>query len=516
MHAAKNQLFLSGNEAIARGAWEAGVAVACAYPGTPSTEILEAMSQYSEVDSQWSVNEKVAFEVALGASYGGVRALYASKHVGLNVAMDPLMSASYTGIHGGFVAVVADDPGMHSSQNEQDTRWIGPFGKVPVLDPSDPGDAYTFIQEAFKISEQFDTPVIFRTTSRVSHSKENLPVGTRGETPRKPFAVDIPKYVLVPGNARRRHLVVEQRTEQLKAFAETTPLNRVELGDRSIGFITSGTTYQYIRECYPQASILKLGLAWPLCEEKIRAFAQDVQEVMVIEELDAYYETQIKAMGIKVKGKHPSFLCGELRPEYIPDIVAGKPKDERKVAATPPSFCKGCPHRFVFKVLHDLDLVVAGDIGCYALGAMQPFASLHTCVCMGSGVTFLEGFRRAHFPDEKKVVGVVGDSTFFHSGITGLINAVYNGSKGVQLILDNSITAMTGGQDNPATGKTITGAPAPKVSIEEICRACGADNVDVIKTSDTKGLTELIQRRLEEDALSVIITRSPCILTKMS
>jgi indolepyruvate ferredoxin oxidoreductase alpha subunit len=513
-HIKNDQQFLSGNEAIARGAWEAGLRVACAYPGTPSTEILETLATFNDIDTQWSVNEKVAYEVAAGAAYGGVRSLFACKHVGLNVAMDPLMTSSYTGINGGFVVVVADDPGMHSSQNEQDTRWVGPYSKLPILEPADPSEAYAYVKNAYEISERFDTPVIVRMTTRVSHSKENLMVGSREEITPKPFATDIRKYVMVPANARRRHVVVEQRQVDLAAYAEQSPLNVVCDGDRSIGFITSGETYHYIKEKHSGNAVLKLGMVWPLCENKIRRFIESVEKAYVVEELDPFLETMIQAMGMKVAAKDPSFRVDELKPEYIPAIVSKKPKGAVEKAMRPPQLCKGCPHRLVFKALSNAGLVVAGDIGCYTLGTLPPFSALHTCLCMGAGVTVHEGFRRAHFSDSNKVVGVVGDSTFVHSGITGLINAAYNNMKGLLFILDNSTTAMTGGQNHPATGKTITGAPGKKLVLEELCRSCGADTVDVIKPQRFKQMEALIQKRLSEDTLSVIIVRSPCLLIK--
>lgn len=514
MSTVDSMMFLSGNEAIARAAWEAGLKVAAAYPGTPSTEILEAVATYDEIDSQWSVNEKVALEVAYGASMGGVRSMYCSKHVGLNVAMDPLMTAVYTGVAGGLVLIVADDPGMHSSQNEQDTRWAGLYGKVPILEPSDPHECYEFVKLAFDLSEQFDTPVIVRTTTRVSHSKETMKVGTRVEQAHKGFTKDWTKFVMVPGNARKRHVLVEEHIEKLRQWAGSTPINRIEPGSGDTGFVVSGVTYHYVKEIYPNAPLLKLGMTNPLSTELVRKFASSVSSVMVIEELDPVLEMQIRAAGVNVKAKHPSFLQGELKPELIADLVAGKPRDEPVRAMRPPQLCKGCPHRLAFKALGELDLVVSGDIGCYTLGSLPPFSALHTCVCMGAGVTVHEGLRRARFPESNKVVGVIGDSTFVHSGITGLINAAYNRVKGLILILDNGTTAMTGNQDHPSTGKTIKGEPTKQLSLEAICSACGADNVDVFRPQDYKGMKELIGKRVAEDALSVIILRSPCILIK--
>ena len=501
---------LSGDEALGRGAWEAGVRVACAYPGTPSTEILEYLSGYPEIDSQWSVNEKVAFEVSLAAAIGGVRSLFACKHVGLNVAMDPLMTASYTGVNAGFVAVVCDDPGMHSSQNEEDTRWVAVFGKLPLIEPAGPAEAYEFVKEAFALSERFDTPVLLRMTTRVAHSKEDVPTRTRIELPPREFTVDIPKYVMVPRNAYRRHGKVEERQAALAKFAETTPLNRVEPGDPRIGFITSGVSYYYLKEQYPDASILKLGFGYPFCDEKIRSFAAGVRELFVVEELDPFIEEHCRNLGLSVRGRHPSFRIGELRPELLPAVVKGEEKIEAPSTARRPVLCRGCPHRFVFTLLRKTRAIVAGDIGCYTLGSSAPLSALHTCVCMGAGVTFQEGFRRA-MPG-RKIVGVLGDSTFVHSGITGLINAVYNKAKGLVIILDNSTTAMTGGQNHPATGRTITDQPTHRLSIEELCRACGVPTVDVISPYEFRKLDALIRERLAGDGLSVIIARAPCRL----
>lgn len=507
-----NSLLLSGNEAVARGAWEAGLMVAAAYPGTPSTEILENLSSYKEIDSQWSVNEKVAFEVAYGASLGGVRSLYASKHVGLNVAMDPLMTSVYMGVNAGFVAVVCDDPGLHSSQNEQDSRWVGHFGKVPIIEPAGSSEAYDFIGEAFSISEKFDTPVLFRMTTRIAHAKEDVETGKRKEGKKKPLVKNSQKYVMVPGNAFRRHGVIEERMEALKAFSEKTPLNRVEKGSGKLGFITSGVTYQYIRENYPDASVLKLGFTHPLCEKKIRAFAKSVKELVLIEEGDPFLELSLNALKIKFRTRHPSFRIGELRPEYIPQIVKGQKKDDEPVAVRKPSLCPGCPHHFVFHTLQKFPgAFVSGDIGCYTLGALAPYNALHSCICMGGGLTVAEGLKRAR--PGTPVIGVIGDSTFVHSGITGLINAAYNKSKGVLFILDNSITAMTGGQEHPGSGFTIRNEQTFKLDLVKLCYACGADIVDVVSPFKTRELEELIQSRMSTDALTVIIAQAPCKLT---
>ncbi len=504
--------FLSGDEALGRGAFEAGLSVACAYPGTPSTEILQYLSKFSEVDSQWSVNEKVAFEVALGAAIGGVRSLYASKHVGLNVAMDPLMTSSYTGINAGFVIVVCDDPGLHSSQNEQDTRWVSIYSKLPMIEPSSPSEAYLFIKEAFEISEQFDTPVLFRMTTRVAHSKEGVQISTHTEMDKKDLPIDISKYVMVPGNAFKRHILVEKRMEKLSKLAETTSLNSLENGTSGAGFLTTGVSYHYIKEMYPDASVLKLGFTYPFCDSKIREFSRDLKELYIVEELDPFIEEHVKTLGIPFKTKDNSYRIGELQPQDITRIVEGLPRIEVKSTARKPVLCRGCPHRFVFTILKRLKVTVAGDIGCYTLGATPPLSALHTCVCMGAGITIHEGLRRAH-PDQK-IIGVIGDSTFIHSGITGLINAVYNNVKGIIIILDNSTTAMTGGQNHPATGLTITNQKAPRLLLEEICKSCGVSNVDILTPFKFKELESLIRQRLTEDALSVIIAREPCRLVE--
>lgn len=508
------EAFLSGNEALAQGAWEAGLSVACAYPGTPSTEIMEALATYKELDVQWSVNEKVAYEVAYGAAVGGVRSLFACKHVGLNVAMDPLMTSSYAGINAGFVVVVCDDPGMHSSQNEQDTRWVGIYAKLPVLEPSSPAEAKQFVAEAFKISEKFDTPVIIRMTTRISHTKENVKLAKRVAVKPVKLEPDMRKYVMVPGNARVRHEFIEKRLEKLQRFSERTKLNNVEIKDTKLGFITSSVSYNYLKEIYPDASYLKLGFLYPFCDKKISEFAKSVKKLVVVEELDPFLEEHIKALGIrKAKFKNPSFRTGELTPEVMEDVADGKVKNVTPRPGRAPRLCAGCPHWATFSVLKKLGLFVAGDIGCYTLGSLPPTSALHTCICMGAGVTFNEGLRRAH-PDGK-IVGVVGDSTFVHSGVTGLINAAYNKTKGIIFILDNSTTAMTGGQQHPATGWTIRNEQTKVLDLEKLCQACGADNVDVIKpTGNIKELEALVNKRLAEDALSVIIAKEPCVLIK--
>ncbi len=507
-----NQALLSGNEALAYGAYEAGLSVACAYPGTPSTEVLETLAQFPDVDAQWSVNEKVAFEVALGAAISGARSLFACKHVGLNVAMDPLMTASYTGILAGFVVVVADDPGMHSSQNEQDTRWVALYSKLPMLEPASPAEAKEFIQEAFKISERYDTPVLLRMTTRVSHTKENVVLKERQVPPRPEFERNIPKYVMVPGNAYQRHILVEKRLQQLQALSEKSRFNRIEKGTGKLGFITSGVAYQYVKESFPDASYLKLGMTYPFCDNKIKAFAKTVKKVVVVEELDPFIEEHVKALGVKVAAKDRSFRIGELSPELIAPLVAGQVKQEIKVVKRKPRLCPECPHWSTFAALKKLDAYVAGDIGCYTLACLPPMSALHSCICMGAGVTLSEGWHKG--APGKKIVGVLGDSTFVHSGITGLVNAAYNKAKGVILILDNSTTAMTGGQQHPATGLTIRNEPTKKLILEDLCRACGVDNVDVVDPKNFEEFRTILEKRINEDALSVIISRHPCKLLK--
>lgn len=499
---------MSGNEAAAQGAWEAGVGTACAYPGTPSTEILENLARFMEVDAQWSVNEKVAYEVALGAAMGGKRSLFACKHVGLNVAMDPLMTSSYTGISGGFVVVVCDDPQMHSSQNEQDTRWVGIFGKVPILEPSGPAEARQYVKEAFDLSEEFDTPVLVRMTTRVSHTKEDVEVGARAEVERRAFKRDVAKYVMIPKNARGRHKAVEERMSRLAAFAERSGLNREEAGSEDMGFVTAGVSYNYVKECYPDASVLKMGMAYPFCDEKIMDFAGRVKKLVVVEELDPFIEDHLKSLGLEITAKDASFRVGELGTEFVGEIVEGRKKQQVEAMGRKPLLCAGCPHRFAFSALKKLGVFVAGDIGCYSLASLPPLSSLHTCVCMGTGVTLTEGLKRAR--PEERIVGVLGDSTFVHSGVTGLINAVYNKAQGVVIILDNSITAMTGGQQNPATGLTIRNEETKKLDLEALCRSCGVENVDVIDHTDVKAFEQLVKKRVGQACLSVIIARSPC------
>lgn len=505
--------FLSGDEALAQAAYEEGLGFAASYPGTPATEILEYLAKLPEVNAQWSVNEKVAFEVALAASIAGTRSLYASKHVGLNVAMDPLMTSAYVGVGAGFVVVSADDPGIHSSQNEQDNRLFARVAKIPLLEPSSPREAYFFVKHAFTISEKFDTPVMIRLTTRIAHTKENVVIGSRKELPWKEFKINIPKYVMVPKNAFARHIELEKRLGKLKAYSEKSVLNKIEINDKKIGFITSGVTYLYAKEMYPDASFLKLGMSFPFPDQLARKFAEKVKKIFVIEELEPYLEEQLLIAGIKFKAKDPSFRVGELRPEDIPEIVKGKARKYVLATSRKPVLCPGCPHRSVFSVLKKLRLTVTGDIGCYTLGALPPLGALHSCLCMGGGITFFEGFKKVL---GQNVVGVIGDSTFVHSGVAGLINLAYNKTRGLVIILDNSTTAMTGNQPHPGVGVTIKGETAKKLVLEDLCRACGADNVDVVGAYRIKELEDLIRSRVNAGALSVIIVRTPCRLIDRS
>ncbi|MBF0595745.1 MAG: indolepyruvate ferredoxin oxidoreductase subunit alpha [Candidatus Omnitrophica bacterium] len=508
--AKKPTQLLSGNEAVALGAAEAGLGFASGYPGTPSTEIIESLARLTDIDCQWAINEKVAFEVAYGASIGGLRSLFTAKHVGINVAMDPLMTAAYTGVNGGFVVVSCDDPGMGSSQNEQDNRLLAQAAKIPLVEPVSPGEAHTFVKEAFQISEDFDTPVMLRMTTRVCHTKQNITPGIAQPMVRKPFATDIRKYVMLPANARARRTGMDQRLAHLKDYSEHGPLNTVELNNRKLGFIVSGVAYLHAKEMYPNASFLKLGMSYPFPADMARSFAQSVEKVVVLEELEPFIETMCRLAGITVQGKHPSFAMGELKPEFVPLIVDGKEKTTVLAAARKPALCAGCPHRLVFGVLRTLGLTVAGDIGCYTLSAIAPFESMHTCLCMGGGITIFEGLWHAL---KKNVVGVIGDSTFMHSGVTGLMSAAYNGAKGVIIILDNGTTAMTGGQPHPATGTGLRGQKTKQVKIEDLARVAGADEVDVIDPINVKEFEALLKQRVSEDKLSVIITRRPCKLS---
>lgn len=498
---------LSGDEALARGAYEAGLKTAASYPGTPATEILEYLTQFDEVDAEWSVNEKVAYEVALGASIAGVRSIYSSKHVGLNVAMDPLMTSVYTGVGGGFIVVTADEPGLHSSQNEQDNRLISKFAKMPMLEPSSPREAYEMAKIAFDISEKFDTPVLIRLTTRVSHTKENVEISDRVEVENKPFTPNPAKYVMVPANAYRKHVEIEAKLTELQKYAEASPLNKMEINDTSIGIIADGVSYLYAKEVYPNASYLKLGMTFPFPDKLIKEFAGKVKKLYVIEELEPFIEEHIKQLGIEVIAKDPSFRVGELNTVLIKEIIEGKKKTDVPAKARRPVMCPGCSHRPIFYALNKLKAFVAGDIGCYTLGASQPLASVHTTVCMGASITVFTSMSK--ILGHNKVAGIIGDSTFVHSGITGLVNAAYNKAKGLIIISDNSTTAMTGSQPNPSTGVTAKGEQTKKLSLEQICIASGADIVESIHAFDGN-LQNKIKELMDKDALSVLIVRYPC------
>lgn len=507
---------LTGNEAIARGAFEYGVSVATAYPGTPSTEILENVGQYREIKAQWSPNEKVALEVAAGAAIAGARVLCAMKHVGVNVAADPLFTLSYSGINGGLVLVSADDPGMHSSQNEQDNRYYAKFAKVPMLEPADSQEAKDFVGIALELSEQFDVPVLLRSTTRISHSKSLVELQDPMEREVKPYTKDIKKYVMIPGNARVKRVQLEKRYEQLKEYSENTPLNSALYNDKTVGVITSGISYQYVREALPNASVLKLGFTWPLPSELIKSFAAQVETLYVIEETEPYLEEHIKALGLSVVGKEIFPITGELSVGIIQRAMGGEAHLPGKMAADvpvrPPVLCPGCPHRGVFYVLKQLKLAVTGDIGCYTLGALAPLDSMDTCICMGGSIPMALGFEKAHPQLAEKSVAVIGDSTFMHSGITGLIDVVYNGGTSTVLILDNSTTAMTGHQEHPGTGKTLHKDPTAQVDLEALCKAVGVKRVFVIDPFELDELKSLVQQETATREPSVIIARRPCAL----
>ena len=512
---------LSGNEAIARGAYESGAKVATAYPGTPSTEILESLSTYAGLHAEWSPNEKVALETGMGAAFGGARALVVMKHVGVNVAADPLFTLSYTGLRGGLVLVTADDPELHSSQNEQDNRNYAKFAKVPMLEPSDSQEAKDFTEMAFDLSEKFDTPVMLRTTTRVSHSKSIVLVGEPAEPTGKPQLVKDPmKFVMLPANARKRHPIVEKRIEELTRFAETFPGNRVEWGESKVGIITSGISYEYAKEVMPEASYLKLGMVYPLPREMIRSFASRVEKLFIVEELDPFIEEQVRAMGIEVTGKNLFPLCGELNPGLVERGLRGLlqvPKEEtyKNLPARPPIMCPGCPHRGIFSILSKMKLFVTGDIGCYTLGFLPPLSAIDTCVCMGASIGHAMGLDKALGKEALgKVVAVIGDSTFLHSGITSLLNVVYNKGAVTLIILDNRTTAMTGRQDHPGTGFTLKGEETSRVDLVKLSKALGVKHVKVVDPYQLASTERVIKREVRRPEPSVIISRAPCILSR--
>jgi indolepyruvate ferredoxin oxidoreductase alpha subunit len=548
----KGQLkLLSGNEAIARGAYEAGVRVATAYPGTPSTEILESITSYKEIYSQWSINEKVALEVASGASYGGARTLVAMKHVGLNVAADPFMTLAYTGINAGLVVVSADDPGMYSSQNEQDNRYYSRFSKVPMLEPSDSQEAKDFVISAFDISERFDTPVMLRTTTRISHSRSVVSLGRRVEHEDRKYEKDCQKYVMIPAFGRIRHKALLKRWKELVRFSEQSSLNCLyspkTKNDKSsrIGIITSGVSFQYAREIFENTPILKLGITNPIPYEVIRDFARDKEMLIVIEELEPFMEEQVRQMGlgVKIAGKEYFPQYGELSPEILEGIyrqlfgtdlitrrrskvtgtaindIENIPQDGENdkqsselIPKRPPVLCAGCPHRSVFYILKKLRLKVMGDIGCYTLSVLPPLNSLDSCLCMGAGIGQALGMEKADPEIKGKIVSVIGDSTFFHSGITPLVDSIYNKGSGVIIILDNRITAMTGHQVHPGVGITLMGEETNEIKAEEIARGAGVRNIRVVDPYEISLFEKTVREELKKDQLSVIIARRKCVL----
>ena len=509
-----------GNEAFARGLYEAGVTVCSSYPGTPSTEITEAAAKYNEIYCEWAPNEKVALEVAAGASIAGARTFCAMKHVGLNVAADPLYTFSYTGVNGGCVIGVADDPGMHSSQNEQDSRHHAIAAKVPMLEPANSSEAKEFVRMAYDLSEEFDTPFIVRMTTRISHSQSVVELCGRDEHPLKEYVKNAAKYVTLPAHARKLHVKVEERTQKLIEFAETSPLNRVEMNDTKIGIITSGAPYQYSKEVFGKnASYLKLGMVNPLPVKLIKDFAAECDTVYVIEELDDIIETHCKKIGVDVKGKEIFGFLGEFSQAVIAEKLLGEKKEFTEflenVPVRPPVMCAGCPHRGVFYVLSKLKCVVSGDIGCYTLGASAPLNAMDTTICMGASVSGLHGMNKARGAEfEKKAVAVIGDSTFMHSGITGLVNIAYNATNSTVIILDNSITGMTGHQQNPTTGYNIKGDPAAKINLEALCKACGINRVRVVDPYKMSEVEAAVKEELAAEEPSVIISRRPCALLK--
>ena len=506
-----------GNEAIARGAYEAGVKVSAAYPGTPSTEISENLVQYKDdLYCEWSPNEKVATEVAIGASMAGVRAMCSMKHVGVNVAADPLYTVSYIGVTGGLVMVAADDPGMYSSQNEQDTRMVARAAHVPVLEPSDSQEAKDFVKFAFDISEKYDTPVIIRTTTRLAHSQSLVELADREDIPDKTYERDIAKRVMMPAMAKGRHLVVEDREKRLESDSCDFSINKVEIRDTSIGVITSGIPYQYVREALPDASVCKLGLVNPLPRKLIEDFAKKVDTLYIVEELEPLTELQVRSWGIKCIGKEIFTVQGEYSANMIRSAILHEDvsvKSPAQVPNRPPILCPGCPHRSVYTVLNKLKLHAAGDIGCYTLGAVAPLSVIDTTVCMGSSISTLHGMEKAKGKEYiKNWVAVIGDSTFMHTGVNSLMNMFYNQGTGTVMILDNSTTGMTGHQDHAATGKTLQGDIVPAISIYNLCKAIGIKNVTEVDAFDIETLEKVVKESVASDELSVIITKSPCVM----
>ncbi|GAA0805508.1 indolepyruvate ferredoxin oxidoreductase subunit alpha [Clostridium sp. AF19-22AC] len=515
------KVIMLGNEAIARGAYEAGVKVSSAYPGTPSTEISEYLVQYrDDLYEEWAPNEKVAAEVAVGASLAGVRSMACMKHVGLNVASDPLYSVSYMGVNGGLVFVVADDPGLYSSQNEQDTRMVARASQVPVIEPSDSAEAKEFMKAAFELSEQFDRPFIVRLTTRLSHSQGMVELCEREAVEDKVYEKNIRKNVMMPGNAKLRHVEIEKRNLELAEAANTLPINRVEMNDTRIGVITSGIPYEYVKEALPEASVLKLGMVNPLPRKMIEEFASKVDTLYVVEELDPVIEEQVKSWGIKAVGKEIFTVQGEYSANMLRKAILKQDLEIKAPAEAPqrpPILCPGCPHRSVYYVLNKLKMHAAGDIGCYTLGAVAPLSVVDTTMCMGSSISTLHGMEKAKGKEYiKNWVAVIGDSTFLHTGVNSLMNMVYNNATGTVMILDNSTTGMTGHQDHAATGKTLQGDPTYAINIPALCHAMGVKNVVEINAFDIAELEKVIKEEVARDEVSVIITKSPCVLLDKS
>jgi len=520
---------LSGNEAVARGAYESGVRVASAYPGTPSTEILQNLAKYEGVYAEWAPNEKVAFEVGIGASMAGVRALVAMKHVGLNVAADPFMTFAYTGVNGGFLLACADDPGMHSSQNEQDNRYFARFAMVPLFEPSDSQEAKDMVGVALQVSEEYDTPSILRLTTRVSHSKGIVRMGSPSGTPAKGFSRDRKKYVMIPAYARIRHPMVLERLEKLRGFSERTSFNRIEWGKSSVGIICSGISYQYAKEVIPEASFLKLGMSYPIPEKKIRRFASKVKRLLVVEELEPFLEEQILAMGIRVEGKKYFPRLDEFSPEIVEEgLRKAKLLKPKRVSVTsvptpptaslprPPVMCPGCPHRSFFFALNQAKGIVLSDIGCYTLSVLPPLEAIDSCICMGASISTAHGvakaIERTQLEEKRPIFAVIGDSTFLHSGVTSLMDVAYNKGNVKVVILDNRTTGMTGGQDHPGTGRTLQGEQTRQVDLQKLVESLGIKRVRVVDPYDLKTTSQVIKEEVSAEEPSVIITNRPCVM----
>lgn len=506
-----------GNEAFARGAYEAGVKVVSSYPGTPSTEVTEAAAQYDGMHVEWAPNEKVGVEVAVGACIGGARALSCMKHVGLNVAADPFYTAAYTGVTGGLVLLVADDNGCHSSQNEQDSRYYGRGAGVPVLEPANAQECKDFMKYAYDLSEKYDTPVLIRSNTRISHSRGVVTVEDRQEKAISPYKKNVQKYVAMPAMAKALHIEQEKRLKAIEADSKDFEINRIEMADTKVGIITSGICYQYVKEALPEASVLKLGIINPLPKALIEEFASKVETLYVIEEGDPLFEEQIKAMGIKASGKELFTIQGEYSANMIRKAFDGDNADcipaQQDAPGRPPLLCAGCPHRGLFHILSKLKKTVIGDIGCYTLGALPPTSAMDACLCMGASISMSHGFEKARGQDSARdTVAVLGDSTFFHSGITGLINMNYNQATGTVIVLDNRITGMTGHQQNPSTGKNIRNEEAPSVDIAELCKACGIKHITEVDPFDLPEVERIIKEETAREAVSVIITKRPCAL----